>query len=131
VLFDKLREKYRRSGALVDPRPERYLGADKELKLSVCMTLVAAAFLLILTYYFGYIDASNPIIIGLVLVVVAPWLRVVDVLFSANNLKRDAEEELSYAVIASASVSRTRAGALRVPPLRIQQQGFQGSPVAR
>jgi hypothetical protein len=100
-------DRYRRVIALVDPRPERYVSAGREFKLAVLYTLVVVSTLLFLSSL-GVLDLLNPLVITTsLLVVLLPWFKIIDSFSTASKIKRSAEQELVYAVIAAASVSRT------------------------
>jgi len=71
-LLGRLVEKYRRSIALVNPRPAKYTGATRELKIALLSTLAIVALygLAVLT---GLLDSSDPLItVLLVLALLAP-----------------------------------------------------------
>ena len=100
-------DKYRRAIALVDPRPERYVSAEREFKLILSYTLVVTSTLVVL-YSLSILDFSDPLTITVsLLVALLPWLKIIDSLSTASKIRKSAEQELIYAVIAAASVSRT------------------------
>jgi hypothetical protein len=105
--LSRLLDKYRRAVALVDPRPARYVGAVRELKLASMYTFVASAVLAVV-YALGLLDPSDPLAsMVAVIALTAPWLRILDSVSRASSMEKTAEQELAYAVIASASVSKT------------------------
>jgi len=106
-LLNRLLDKYRRSIVLVNPSPARYIGATRELRLALLSTLAILALYgpVVLT---GLLDSSDPLIaVLLVLALLASWFRIIDAVTTAGNLKKVVEQELAYAVIASAGVSKT------------------------
>jgi hypothetical protein len=106
-LLNRLLDRYRRAVALVDPRPARYVGAVRELKLASMYTLAASAVLAVV-HALGLLDPSDPLVATVaVIALTAPWLRILDSVSRASTMVKAAEQELAYAVIASASVSKT------------------------
>jgi hypothetical protein len=100
-------DRYRRAIALVDPRPERYVSAGREFKLAVLYTLVLVSALVLLSSL-GVLDLLDPLVVmASLLLALLPWLKIVDSFSTASKIKKSAEQELVYAVIAAASVSRT------------------------
>jgi len=106
-VLSRLLDKYRRAVALVDPRPARYVGAVRELKLASMYTLAASAVLAVV-HALGLLDPSDPLVATVAAIALtAPWLRILDSVSRASSMVKAAEQELAYAVIASASVSKT------------------------
>ena len=103
----RLVEGYRRSIALVDPRPARYTGAVRELEVATALTIVAGA-VYVAAVFAGLLNPLDPLSLTLLATgLTAPWFKAVDTVASASALRKSAEQELSYAVITAASVSRT------------------------
>lgn len=106
-MLESIVNKYRHVIALVDPRPSRYISAGREFKLTALYTIIVASTLVILCSL-HILDFSEPLTITVsLLVVLLPWLKIIDSFSTASKIRRSAEQELVYAVIASASVSRT------------------------
>ena len=100
-MLSRLRDKYRRAVALVDPRPARYVGAVREPKLASTYTLAASAVLAVV-HALGLLDPSDPLAATVAAIALtAPWLRILDSVSRASSMEKTAEQELAYALTSS------------------------------
>ncbi len=104
-MLGKILEKYRKIVVLIDPRIERYVKTEKELK----STLLAPASLIpVVLHQIGLLEADPVLITSLsALTFVLLIFKVLEALTSASILAKELDNELPYAVVAAAAASKT------------------------
>jgi hypothetical protein len=105
-MFDEVIRKYRRYVALVDPRIEKYVNAEKELRQA--LTLAPISLTPAILYYIGVLDTDPALIASLsALILVLSTFRVLETLTSITSISRGLDDELPFATLVAAAASKT------------------------
>jgi len=106
-MLESIEDKYKRVVATVNPDIRRYINAGRELRLAIYSSTVLL-FTIITLYFMNILDFSDPLFIVIAtILILAPWLKVIDTIAGVSSLRKRIEQELVFLVVASAAVSKT------------------------
>ena len=105
-MLERILKKYQKYVMLIDPRIERYVKAEKELKLT--LALIPASLTLLVLSFIGLLKADLTLITSLsALLAVLSSHKVLETLTSVSFINKRLDDELPFAVLTATAASKT------------------------